>query len=189
MNAMDKMDGRILLPIARAAIARELGAHQSCAEDAEWLRDPGACFVTLKLDGRLRGCIGSLHARRPLLDDVKANALAAAFKDPRFRPLGLAELDRTAVEISLLSALEPLVCRDEAEALAQLQPGRDGVLFSYGYHQSTFLPQVWDEIADPIEFLASLRQKAGLPPDFWDPDVKLARYTVSKFSELNNPDR
>ena len=175
--------GNILLPIARAAIARELGREHLASEDAHWLRDHGACFVTLRQDGRLRGCIGTLKAHRTLLDDVKANARSAAFRDPRFPPLARGELDSTRVEISLLSPLGAIVFENEAHALVQLRPGVDGVVFEYGYHQSTFLPQVWDDLPDAAEFLATLKQKAGLPPDFWDADVKLARYTVSKWSE------
>ena len=175
--------GTVLLPIARAAIARELGHEHPVDENPRWLREPGACFVTLKLDGRLRGCIGTLKAHRPLLEDVKSNARSAAFRDPRFPPLSRHELDSTRVEISLLSALEAIECADETLALAQLRPGVDGLVFEYGYHQSTFLPQVWEDLPDAAEFLATLKQKAGLPPDFWDAEVKLARYTVSKWSE------
>ena len=179
----DEARGEILLDIARAAIARELGRTHASAEDASWLREPGATFVTLRQGERLRGCIGTLKAHRPLLEDVKANARSAAFRDPRFPPLAVDELDRTHVEVSLLSALEQVLSGTEAQALAQLRPGVDGVVFEYGYHQSTYLPQVWEDLPDPVEFLATLKQKAGLPPDFWDPDVKLARYTVSKWSE------
>jgi AmmeMemoRadiSam system protein A len=182
MNANDDR-GEILLAIARAAIARELGRESLSFEDAPWLQEPGATFVTLRQAGELRGCIGSLEARRPLVEDVKANAVSAAFRDPRFRPLELPEFDSTRVEVSLLSLLEPVESRDEQRALAQLEPGLHGVTFEYGYHRSTFLPQVWDDLPDVHEFIAHLKQKAGLPPDFWDPDVKLARYTVSKWSE------
>ena len=178
--------GSVLLGIARAAIASELGCPCGPArvpEDADWLRQPGACFVTLSQDERLRGCIGTLKAHRALIDDVKANARNAAFRDPRFPTLSVAELDRTTVEVSLLSALEPLAFEDEQHALSQLRAGTDGVVFEYGHHQSTFLPQVWEDLNEPSEFLATLKQKAGLPPDFWDTSVKLARYTVSKWSE------
>ena len=171
------------MPIARAAIARELGRPSEAAEDAEWLREPGATFVTLKQREQLRGCIGSLQAHRPLVHDVKANALAAAFRDPRFPPLSVQELDSTRVEISLLSKQEPLAFEDEAHALARLRPGVDGVVFEYGYHHSTFLPQVWEDLPDPAEFMAHLKHKAGLPPDFWEAGVRLARYTVSKWTE------
>ena len=180
---MDLHAGQILLPIARAAIARELGIESAAAEDAEWLRRPGACFITLKQGDSLRGCIGSLRAHRPLLEDVKANARAAAFRDPRFPPLTRDELDKTRVEVSLLSDMEPIAFTDERDALAQLRPNVDGIVFEYGYHHSTFLPQVWEELPDPAEFMMHLKHKAGLPPDFWDPQVKLSRYTVSKWSE------
>lgn len=182
-NRMDIHAGQILLPIARAAIARELGRPGTAAEDAEWLREPGATFVTLKQRDQLRGCIGSLEARRPLIEDVKSNAVAAAFRDPRFPPLSTSELDSTRIEVSLLSAQEPIAFEDEAHALAQLRPGIDGVVFEYGYHHSTFLPQVWEDLSDPADFMAHLKHKAGLPPDFWEAGVKLARYTVSKWSE------
>lgn len=176
--------GQVLLLIARAAIARELGLTPPAAhEDAQWLRDPGACFVTLRQGDDLRGCIGTLRAHRPLLEDVKANAVAAAFRDPRFGSLAAEELERTRLEVSLLSPLEPLTFENEQHALSQLRAGHDGIVFEYGFHQSTFLPQVWEELPDPAEFIAHLKQKAGLPPDFWDPELKLARYTVSKWCE------
>ena len=175
--------GEVLLPIARAAIARELGQAQSAREDEAWLREPGATFVTLTQAEALRGCIGTLQAHRPLVDDVKANAIAAAFRDPRFPPLTAPEFERTSVEISLLSALERLPFENEQDAIAKLRPGVDGVVFEYGYHRSTYLPQVWEDLPDANEFLAHLKYKAGLPPDFWSPEVKLSRYTVSKFRE------
>jgi AmmeMemoRadiSam system protein A len=179
----DPRTGEVLLRIARAAIARELGHVYAVAEDAQWLREPGASFVTLRHEERLRGCIGTLKAHRPLIEDVKANARNAAFRDPRFPPLSAGEFDRTAVEVSVLSVLELIACPTEADALSQLRPGVDGVVFEYGYHQSTYLPQVWEDLPDPADFLATLKQKAGLPPDFWDPDVKLRRYTVSKWAD------
>lgn len=172
-----------LLPIARAAIAAQLGRAHPADESAAWLREHGASFITLNLNHKLRGCIGSLRAHRPLLDDIKANALAAAFKDPRFKPLGVGEYDSVVVEISLLSPLSTLSFSDEGSALAQLQPHVHGVIFEYGHHRSTYLPQVWESFADPAMFLATLKQKAGLPPNFWDPAVQIHTYTVAKFSE------
>jgi uncharacterized protein len=180
---LDDEAGQVLLQIARGAIAHELGVQQETHEDAQWLHDPGACFVTLRQAEDLRGCIGTLRAHRPLVDDVKANALGAAFRDPRFSPLVARELEITRVEVSLLSPVEELTCESEREALAKLRPGIDGVIFEYGYHHSTFLPQVWAELSDPADFMAHLKQKAGLPPDFWDAEVKLGRYTVSKWCE------
>jgi AmmeMemoRadiSam system protein A len=172
-----------LLPIARAAISTALGLPQQVAEDAPWLQQPGASFVTLTQQGQLRGCIGSLEARRALLADVKANAVAAALHDTRFSPLTRAELSRTNVEVSLLSSMHPLHFDNEAQALAQLRPGVDGVVFEFNGYRSTFLPQVWDQLPTPADFIAHLKHKAGLSPDFWAQGVRLLTYTVSKFKE------
>ncbi len=175
--------GNVLLPIARAAIARALDLSYTADETAPWLAEPGACFVTLTQDGELRGCIGTLEARRPLLDDVKGNAVAAALRDPRFMPLGAEEFDITAVEVSLLSPPQAMEARHEAHALAQLRPGVDGVVFEYGRYRSTFLPQVWEQLPQPKTFMAHLKRKAGLPDEFWAEGVKLSRYTVTKWRE------
>jgi len=176
--------GRILLPIARGVISDALGKQsQSVDESQPWLHDKGASFVTLTMNQHLRGCIGSLEAHRPLLMDVKANAYAAAFRDPRFSPLTIAELDTTEIEISLLSPQRQLSFKDEADALAQLQPEIDGVVFKYGRYRSTFLPQVWEQLTDATTFMAHLKHKAGLHPEFWHDDVELYRYTVTKFKE------
>lgn len=178
--------GPTLLAVARASIARALGLTTPAPavdEDAPWLRQAGASFVTLTQGGALRGCIGSLQAHRPLLDDVKANAVAAALDDPRFAPLRAAELPRTEIEVSLLSPLQAMHFASEADALAQLRPSVDGVVFAYRHYRSTFLPQVWEQLPDAHDFMAQLKRKAGLPGDFWDPDVRLQRYTVTQFSE------
>ena len=175
--------GEVLLPIARAAIARVLNVQHTADESAPWLAEHGACFVTLTQFGELRGCIGSLQAHQPLLADVKDNAVSAALRDPRFTPLSVEEFDITRVEISLLSSTQAIEVRDEADALAQLRPGVDGIIFEYGRYRSTFLPQVWESLAQPRQFLGMLRRKAGLPDDFWAEDVKLSRYSVTKWSE------
>ena len=175
--------GHVLLPLARSAIASQLGMSQAVEADRPWLREPGACFITLMHEDKLRGCIGTLRAHRTLADDVTANAVAAAFRDPRFSPLTAEEFSAISVEISVLSALEPMRFADEPEALKQLRAGVDGLVFEYGHHTSTFLPQVWDDLKEPAEFMAHLKYKAGLPPDFWDRDVRLSRYTVFKWKE------
>lgn len=175
--------GEVLLPIARAAIAHALNVHHSADESAPWLTEHHACFVTLTQYGELRGCIGSLQAHRPLLADVKGNAVSAALRDPRFSPMTSEELDFTRIEVSLLSTAQEMTVRDEADALAQLRPNVDGVIFEYGRYRSTFLPQVWESLAQPRQFLAMLKRKAGLPDHFWADEVKLSRYTVSKWSE------
>ena len=172
-----------LLPIARAAIASPLGKPLTADESAPWLRKQCATFITLNLAKKLRGCIGSLQAHRPLLDDVKANACAAAFKDPRFKPLTATEYDSIEIEISLLSPLTALKFTDETSALAQLKPNVHGVIFQYGHHRSTYLPQVWDNFSDPAMFMATLKQKAGLPPNFWEPGIEIHVYTVAKLRE------
>ena len=176
--------GKILLPIARSAISKALNQPVGDVDESPpWLQEKGASFVTLTMHQHLRGCIGSLEAHRPLLLDVKANAYAAAFRDPRFSPLTAEEFDATEIEISLLSPQQPLVFRSEAEALAQLQPQLDGIVFQYGHYRSTFLPQVWEQLTDPATFMAHLKHKAGLHPDFWHDDVQLYRYTVTKYKE------
>jgi AmmeMemoRadiSam system protein A len=176
--------GRWLLPIARAAIAAELGlAPASREHDAPWLHEPGASFVTLYTGERLRGCIGTLRAHRALGEDIRANAVAAAFRDPRFAPLAREELPEVRIEVSVLSPLEPLAFADEQDLLRQLRPGVDGLVLEYGHHSGTFLPQVWEGLREPQEFLAHLKYKAGLPPDFWDEGVKAWRYSVVKWSE------
>jgi AmmeMemoRadiSam system protein A len=175
--------GKTLLPIARAAISTALGQAREAAEDAGWLQEMGASFVTLTQHGALRGCIGSLAAWRSLLADVKANAVAAALQDPRFKPLTLPELARTDIEVSVLSAMQPLQFDSEAHALGQLQPGLHGVVFEFEHYRSTFLPQVWEQLPNVPDFMAHLKRKAGLPPDFWNDKVRLQRYTVSKYKE------
>jgi AmmeMemoRadiSam system protein A len=176
--------GRVLLPLARAAIAAQLGLSHAANDDLPWLKSSGASFITLMLGAKLRGCIGTLRAHRALAEDVKANAVAAAFRDPRFPPLGASEFSGVALEVSVLSALERLSFTDELDALRQLRAGIDGVVFEYGHHTGTFLPQVWEDFKEPSDFLAHLKYKAGLPPDFWDREVRLSRYTVFKWREI-----
>jgi len=180
---MNNEPGKILLPIARAAISCALNVSCSADESAPWLTEPGACFVTLTQNGVLRGCIGTLQAHQPLLLDLKSNAVNAAMRDPRFKPLCLAELGCTTVEVSLLSPVSAMDVRNEADALAQLRPNIDGIVFEYGHYRSTFLPQVWESLPQPSQFLNQLKRKAGLPENFWADGVRLSRYTVSKWSE------
>lgn len=168
-------------PEAAAHSPAETAAH------AAWLDAPGASFVTLTSGrapgGALRGCIGSLEARRPLRADVEANAVAAALHDPRFAPLTARELDDTVVEVSVLSVPAALPAADEAELLARLRPGVDGVVLSACGRRATFLPQVWEQLPDPADFLARLRRKAGLPADYWGRDVVVETYTVTAWQE------
>lgn len=183
---LDTDQGKTLLHLARAAIAGELGFVSHDLPKTGWLSEPGATFVTLTLHGQLRGCIGSLEAHRPLVDDVRHNAVSAAFQDPRFAPLGKEEFADVLIEVSLLGKPELIRYSSEQDALAQLRPGKDGVIFEYGRYRSTFLPQVWQQLPQPQSFMAQLKRKAGLPADFWDEGVKLSRYSVSKYKENNH---
>jgi len=179
----DAEKGSTLLKLARSEIASKLGHAVESPAQAGWLQAPGASFVTLTRQGELRGCIGTLEAHRPLGVDVRENAVAAAFRDPRFMPLTRAEFDDIRVEVSLLSPTEPLAVANEEDALARLRPNVDGIVFEYGHYRSTFLPQVWEQLPEPAEFLAHLKRKAGLSMDFWSESVRLSRYTVSKWKE------
>ncbi len=175
--------GPTLLAHARAAIARRLGLAAIAAPQASFLDAPGATFVTLKIERELRGCIGSLAPHRPLGEDVRANAQAAAFDDPRFPPLAIGEFASLEVEVSVLSPSTSILVRSEAELHAQLRPGVDGVTLQWGHRRGTFLPQVWESLPTPREFIAHLKRKAGLPLDFWSSDLAISRYTVEKFTE------
>jgi len=145
------------------------------------LEEPGAVFVTLELNGHLRGCIGSYLARRPLVRDVAENAFAAAFRDPRFPPLSVDELPQLEFHISLLTRPVPLPVNSREELLATLRPGVDGLLLEDPPHRSTFLPQVWESLPDPGEFLDHLLLKGGLPRGYWSPSLRFLRYTVREF--------
>ena len=175
--------GGALLGLARDAIGRQFGMAVPAAPALKALDEPGATFVTLTQGGQLRGCIGTLEAYRPLLRDVQENAVAAAFRDPRFAPLRADELPRTRVEVSLLAVPEPIFFKDERHALEQLVPGVDGVILAYDGRRATFLPQVWESLPEPEQFMAQLKHKAGLPPDFWHAQLTLARYQVTKWKE------
>jgi AmmeMemoRadiSam system protein A len=171
-----------LLALARASIehgvahGRALPVEPAGYEAA--LREPGASFVTLQRGGALRGCIGSLEARRALVVDVAENAFGAAFRDPRFPPLAAAELAGLEVHLALLSALEPLAAASEADLLAQLRPGIDGLVLRLGARRATFLPAVWEDLPEPAAFLRQLLRKAELPADAWPRGAEVWRYTV-----------
>ena len=175
--------GDALLRLARGAIADAFGAVPSGLLVHDRLDSPGATFVTLTLDGALRGCIGSLEAWRALRVDVLENARASAFRDPRFPGLTPVEFGRVRVEVSLLGTAEPFAVAGEDDAVARLRPGIDGLILAWRGRRATFLPQVWDHLPDPSAFLGELRRKAGLPRDFWSPDLTLSRYGVRKWTE------
>jgi AmmeMemoRadiSam system protein A len=177
--------GETLLDIARGAIGHALGVQrvQPRVDSAPWLVRPGATFVSLRLQGKLRGCIGSLAAQRGLGADVAANAVAAAMRDPRFAPLTAPEWLGCGLEVSVLSPAKPLRFADEAEMLSQLRPGEDGIILEHEGRRATFLPQVWESIADKRAFLGELLRKAGLPEATRLTRCRISRYRVFKWKE------
>lgn len=172
----------LLLDLARASIRHGLDEGRplkvTLAGLAAELVVPRASFVTLEKGGRLRGCIGSLEAWRPLVVDVAENAFAAAFRDPRFPPLRGDEAGDLAIHLSLLTPAVAMVFSSEADLLAQLQPGVDGLILAEGPNRGTFLPSVWAELPTPQLFLSQLKRKAGLAADYWSPGVRIWRYTT-----------
>ncbi|MCX7946709.1 MAG: AmmeMemoRadiSam system protein A [Hydrogenophilus sp.] len=179
--------GAALLSHARAAIHSALTGETLAVLDHPQLEERGATFVTLTAHRSLRGCIGSLIAHRPLKEDVRANALAAAFRDPRFPPLTAVEWPSVAIEVSLLSSPEPIAFAAEEDLLRQLRPGIDGLTITLGTTRATFLPQVWAQIPQPADFLAALKRKAGLDPQRRYPGLTAERYTVTAWHEAIDP--
>ena len=176
-----------LLATARASIRHglERGRALDPALEAmpQPLRDHGASFITLQIERDLRGCIGSLEAHRPLVDDVAANAYAAAFRDPRFAPLSEHEFARITLHISILHPARALQFDSEAQLLEQLRPGVDGLILEAGNRRGTFLPSVWEALPEPERFLQELKRKAGLDMDFWSEDLRVWRYTTESVDE------
>ena len=168
-----------LLDLARRAIAHGLAHGQPLPAPAwqpTFLAEHRASFVTLTRHGRLRGCIGRLEAVRPLGVDVADNAFAAAFRDPRFAPVRQEEFDALCLTVAVLTVPEPLPVRGEAELLARLEPGTHGLILECGERRATFLPKVWEQLPEPVEFLAHLKRKAGLPADYWNEAMRFSVY-------------
>lgn len=182
---LDARDRAALLRTARTSIEQALGGLSSVAPAPATpaLAALGASFVTILRRGELRGCCGSLEARRPLLVDVWSNARASAFDDPRFLPVEPAEWLDSRLEVSVLSALEPLVAAGESDLLAQLEPGTHGLVLASPYGRATFLPKVWEDLPDPREFVTRLKLKAGWPPGYWAAHIEALRYTVEVVAE------
>jgi AmmeMemoRadiSam system protein A len=181
-------DRQYLLNLARETIARHLRGEGLPPVDldalSESLTRDGASFVTLTKQGQLRGCIGSLEPRRPLVLDVCENALGAAFRDPRFPPVSTEELTDLHIEISALSIPQPLSYDGPDDLIAKLRPGVDGVVIERDWNQATFLPQVWEKLPDPYQFLEHLCLKAFLPADAYrHPGLDVYTYQVTKFEE------
>lgn len=143
--------------------------------------EPRATFVTLHLNDQLRGCIGSLQAYRPLVQDISENAYAAAFRDPRFPPVNNDEAEQLTIHISVLSPLEDFKVVSEQDLKEKIRPNIDGLVLEYGHQRATFLPSVWESLPDASGFIAQLKRKAGMSANFWHPDMIVQRYTVEEF--------
>jgi len=180
--------GSTLISIASGSISNGLGLGPKPEVDgAAWLDQAGATFVTLLRGGALRGCVGSLEAARPIGADVADNALGAAFRDPRFPALTRDEWPACSVEVSLLSAAKPIQFADEDHLLALIRAGEDGLILEADGRRATFLPQVWESIADTRQFLDELMRKAGIPASTRLGRCKVARYRVIKWKETRTP--
>lgn len=178
--SLTKEDQLRLLNLARASIEHGMRADVPLQPDLSaypsQLLEQRATFVTLNRKGLLRGCIGRLIATRPLVQDIAENAFCAAFKDPRFPPLQASELADLEIHLSILTPAEPMSFASEQDLLAQLQPGVDGLILEDGRFHGTFLPSVWEQLPTPKQFLRNLKQKAGLPADYWSDNIRVYRY-------------
>jgi len=174
-----------LKQLAKSSIENGLKQGRSINVDTNDLTEDltvqRATFVTLHKQGKLRGCIGTLEAHRPLAVDIAENSFAAAFSDPRFPPLQQQELDQISIHLSILSPASEIICRSEAELINQLRPNIDGLILEDGRHRATFLPSVWESLSDPIDFVRQLKLKAGWAADHWSEVIRAYRYTTESF--------
>jgi len=181
-EALSQAERSELLQLAHDSIRHGLDHGRALAINlnaySEPLQQQRATFVTLEIDGQLRGCIGMLQAVRPLVNDVAENAFSAAFSDPRFPPLSEQEFDQLDIHISILSPATPMAFDSEENLIAQLRPGVDGLILSDGVARGTFLPSVWESLSEPREFLQQLKRKAGLPVNYWSESIEVSRYTT-----------
>ncbi|HSN95230.1 MAG TPA: AmmeMemoRadiSam system protein A, partial [Anaerolineaceae bacterium] len=184
-------DQKTLLLIARKSI--ELAVREDkklpiqVKDYSNILQQDGASFVTLTLNGRLRGCIGTLKAYQPLVLDVREHAILAALEDTRFSPVRENELKQIHIEVSRLTEPKPFAYQSPNDLIIYLQPGKDGVVLRQGYRSATFLPQVWEQIPDPADFLSELCLKMGAPADAWQKQrLEVSTYHVQEFSEQSS---
>ena len=185
---LTKEEGKYLLDVARRTIEQRLfdrkGPKKSDADMPAICNEYRGTFVTLTIQGGLRGCIGHITPQETVLEGIKVNAINAAFRDPRFRPLSGNEWKNVQIEISILTDPKPLSYAGPSDLLKKLRPDVDGVIIKKGYHQSTFLPQVWEQLPKKEEFLTHLCVKAGLNGDEWKKgDLEVSTYQVQAFEE------
>ena len=178
--SLNKAHQQVLLELAKSSIYHGLQTGKplqiNLSDYPEELKEKRGTFVTLHSNHELRGCIGVLEAIRPLAEDIAENAFSAAFKDSRFPPLSEAEFKDLQIHLSILTPSEPITFSSEQDLISQLQPGIDGLILQDGYRRGTFLPSVWESLPKPEQFLRHLKQKAGLPPDFWSNTICVSRY-------------
>jgi AmmeMemoRadiSam system protein A len=187
-STLSQNDRTDLLKLARSALEAAVRGKKVPPLDLQQyprkFGEPGATFVTLTRSGQLRGCIGALEAYQPLAEDVQEHAVAAALQDYRFPPVRPDELDRIEIEISRLTEPQPLVYTTPEDLLRKLHPGVDGVILKDGFRRATFLPQVWEKIPDPVDFLGNLCYKMGAEFDLWQhKHLEVFIYQVEEFHE------
>jgi AmmeMemoRadiSam system protein A len=188
VGKLTQEEKQILLTLAREALEHGVRGQRLPELDTESLpavlREEGASFVTLTLQGQLRGCIGALQASQPLAEDVREHAVAAALEDYRFPPVTAREVKDIEIEISRLSAPAPLEYATPDDLITKLRPGIDGVVLKDGFRRATFLPQVWEQLPEPPTFLDHLCQKMGAPHDLWRRrHLAVEVYQVEEFHE------
>jgi AmmeMemoRadiSam system protein A len=182
---------RELLALARASIDSALSRGRASGESMPFTaasRSPAltvrrSSFVTLRRNAELRGCCGTLDAPRPLAEDVWRNAWAAAFNDYRFQALTAVEWPQVTLHLSLLTVPEPLDVTSEEQLLALLRPSIDGLILESDTGRATFLPAVWEQLPDAVQFVRHLKMKAGWPATYWSNRVRCSRYTTESFGE------
>lgn len=178
-------DREVLLDIGETSIRHGLRTGQPLEIDpagfSDAARAPRASFTTLRIGAQLRGCVGSVKARRPLVVDVAHNAFNAAFEDPRFQPLRAAEFPMLTIHISVLTPMESVPCTSEADLLRKMRVGMDGLEIEYGGCRGVLLPSVWEQLPDKHLFLQMLKMKAGIPPTFWSQRINVYRFTTESF--------
>jgi AmmeMemoRadiSam system protein A len=187
-NKLTEEEGKHLVETARRTIQKALfnpkDKSEPDAPSSPKLQERRGTFVTLTLNGRLRGCIGHIIPQESLLEGVRINAMNAAFGDPRFPGLTKSEFEKIRVEVSILTAPRPLAYTDANDLLAKLKPGTDGLIIRKGVRQATFLPQVWEQLPNKKDFLTHLCLKAGLAGDAWVYDeLEVHTYQVQAFEE------
>ena len=179
------MENQVLLDIVKKSIEKKFNSSitidkEKLLSDFPQLQNPGATFVTLNLDGKLRGCIGSLQAHRSLLEDLISNAFAAAFEDPRFLELTPQEFEKVDIEISILSVPIEVEYSDLNDLKSKIKPNIHGVILQHNGRRSTFLPQVWEQLPTFEEFFSHLIYKGSFEDNCFDYHPQVFTYEVNK---------